>query len=263
MTSPEFLRLPARGERPRDSGLTHVLDKGSSPAATAELVRQSGHLIDIVKIGWGIGYVDPTLAERVSIYRAAGIDVSLGGTLLEVSVLQDRVEALADWAEGIGISVLEVSNGLCQLDRGAKAELIGSLSSRFRVAAETGAKDASVPVVLDDWIEEMTSDLEAGARWLVTEGRESGTVGIYHRDGAVRDEMIEAIAERLPLQQVIFEAPIKAQQAWFVRTVGPQVNLGNIPPDEVLALETLRLGLRADTALHVHARALTRGSVAP
>jgi phosphosulfolactate synthase len=136
------------------------------------------------------------------------------------------------------------------LDRGTKSSLIRNLSDNFSVAAETGAKDASVPVVLEEWVAEMLADLEAGATWLVTEGRESGTVGIYGRDGAVHTDMIEAFATRLPIERVIFEAPAKAQQAWFVTSLGPHVNLGNIAPDDVLPLETLRLGLRADTALH-------------
>ena len=248
---PDFLDLPPRQSRPRAKGLTHVLEKGLSPAATAQFLAQAGHLVDIAKIGWGVGYVDPTLAERVALYRAAGVEVSLGGTLLEVCAAQGRVDQLRDWALSCGVSVLEVSDGLARFDRATKTDLIRRLSPHFSVAAEVGAKDAGVPVIDAEWIADMEADLEAGARWLVTEGRESGTVGIYSGDGTVRDDLISAIAQRLPIDRVIFEAPNKAQQTWFIRTVGHEVNLGNIAPEEVIPLETLRLGLRADTALRI------------
>jgi len=248
---PDFLDLPPRQGRPRSKGLTHVLDKGLPPAATAEFLAQAGHLVDIAKIGWGVGYVDPTLPERVGLYRAAGVEVSLGGTLLEVCAAQGRVDQLRDWALSCGVSVLEVSNGLNRFDRETKTNLIRRLSPHFSIAAEVGAKDANVPVVDAEWIADMEADLQAGARWLVTEGRESGTVGIYSGDGTVRDELITSIADRLPIDRVIFEAPNKAQQTWFIRTVGHEVNLGNIAPEDVIPLETLRLGLRADTALRI------------
>lgn len=248
---PDFLDLPSRDTKPRSRGLTHVLDKGHDPVRTQSFIDQCAHLLDIVKVGWGIGYVDPTIGERVRAYRAADISVSLGGTLVEVCAMQGQVGALHDWALGLGVTVMEVSNGLHQLDRAAKTALIRQLSTDFAVAAEVGDKDPSAPVVADRWIEEMEGDLEAGATWLVAEGRESGTVGIYSADGVVRADLVEMVADRIPLERVIFEAPLKAQQSWFIGRAGPQVNLGNIAPEDVLPLETLRLGLRADTALTV------------
>lgn len=245
---PDFLQLPDRTIKPRTAGITHVLDKGLSPAETGGLVRQAGHLIDIVKIGWGIGYVDPTLAERVAIYRAAGIAVCLGGTLTEIVALQSRIPAMRDWALAIGITHAEVSNGLRQLTDADKVGLIRQLSKDFIVLAETGAKDGSYPVEPLGWADEMERDLEAGACWVVAEGRESGTIGLYGSDQAVRVDIVAAILDRVTGERVIFEAPLKQQQAWFVDLIGPDVNLGNIEPSNVLALETLRLGLRADTA---------------
>lgn len=245
---PDFLQLPARKVKPRSAGLTHVLDKGLSPAETSGLVAQAGHLIDIVKIGWGIGYVDPTLAQRVAIYRAAGIAVCLGGTLTEIVALQSRISQLRDWALRIGISHAEVSNGLRQLTEVDKVELIGQLSKDFIVLAETGAKDGSYPVEPAGWADEMERDLQAGARWVIAEGRESGTIGLYSADHAVREDIVDAILERVTGDRVIFEAPVKQQQTWFIDRIGPDANLGNIEPSNVLALETLRLGLRADTA---------------
>jgi phosphosulfolactate synthase len=245
---PGFLDLPARTAKPRRCGLTHVLDKGLTPAATEALLAQAGHLIDIVKVGWGIGYVDPTLSRRVAACTAAGVAVSLGGTLLEVAAHQDRVEELRDWALSVGITHMEVSNGLCLLDPHDKLSLIKQLAADFTVLAETGAKDASQPVRPVDWADEMARDLAAGARWVIAEGRESGTVGLYQADQHVRSDVVDEVANRVGAENVIFEAPTKAQQTWFVRAFGAQVNLGNIEPAAVLPLETLRLGLRADTA---------------
>lgn len=245
---PDFLHLPARMSKPRAEGITHVLDKGLSPSETRGLIAQAGHLIDIVKIGWGIGYIDRTLAERVAAYQAAGIAVCLGGTLTEIVALQDRLPEMRDWALRIGITHAEVSNGLRQLTDQDKARLIKELSVDFVVLAETGAKDGSYPVEPAGWAQEMARDLDAGADWVVAEGRESGTIGLYRSDQAVHEDILGAILDRVPVAKVIFEAPVKRQQAWFVTRLGPAVNLGNIEPANVLALETLRLGLRADTA---------------
>jgi phosphosulfolactate synthase len=186
--------------------------------------------------------------ERVAVCRAAGVLVSLGGTLLEVAVAQDRLTELRRWAADIGVDALEVSNGLGALTPQRKAALIRELSDEFIVLAETGLKSRTVPVVADAWLAEMGADLAAGARWLIAEGRESGTVGLYETDGSVRAALVEAIVTHLPIERIIFEAPRTAQQSWLVRHLGADVNLGNVPFEEVLPLETLRLGLRADTA---------------
>lgn len=257
---PDFLDLPCRDSKPRARGLTHVLDKGLDLTSTRSFIEQCAHLVDIVKIGWGIGYVDPKVGARVRAYRDADVSVSLGGTLVEICAMQGRIGELRDWALALGVNVMEVSNGLHLLDPSAKTTLIRQLSGDFTVAAEVGDKDPTAPVVADQWIEEMENDLEAGATWLVAEGRESGTVGIYSADGVVRSDLIERLADRIPLDRIIFETPHKAQQTWFIARGGPQVNLGNIPPDEVLPLETLRLGLRADTAITVASITNTRHS---
>lgn len=246
---PDFLDLPARDGKPRRRGLTHLLDKGMRIAELESLLEQAGHLIDILKIGWGIAYVDPTVKERVAICRAAGVKVCLGGTILEIAAAQGRVSELSRWAADAGFDAVEVSDGLRAMAPAVKTDLVARLSRDFTVLAEAGAKDAGAPVVTADWVAQMSDDLAAGATWVIAEGRESGTVGIYHPDGSPRASLVSEISARLPLDRVIFEAPLKAQQAWFIRQAGPGVNLGNVAPDEVLALETLRLGLRADTAL--------------
>jgi len=251
---PTFLKLPARATKPRSCGITHVLDSGLTPDGTRSFLGQTAHLVDIVKIGWGIGYVDPALGTRVGICAEHGCPVSLGGTLLEVAVMQDCIGELRDWALGVGITHLEVSDGLRTLPVSRKQALIRELAADFVVLAETGAKEGNYPPTPAEWAEEMVRDLDAGAAWVIAEGRESGTVGLYRADQGVREDLVSAILAWVPLDKVIFEAPRKSQQAWFVRQFGADVNLGNVAPASVLSLETLRLGLRADT---VSAGALT------
>ena len=245
--SPTFLNLPARSVKPRSAGITHVLDKGLTPDATQAFLGQAGHLTDIVKVGWGIGYIDPTLPGRVRLCAGHGCPVCLGGTLLEVAEMQDRIGPLRDWALSAGITHLEVSNGLRAMPDSRKVALVRELSADFVVLAETGAKEGNYPPTPAAWAEEMQRDLDAGASWVVAEGRESGTVGLYGADSVIRDDLVEVILDSIPQDRVIFEAPAKAQQAWFVRQLGPEVNIGNVEPASVLSLETLRLGLRADT----------------
>jgi phosphosulfolactate synthase len=244
---PSFLELPARAVKPRSRGLTHVLDSGLTPDATRAFLGQTGHLVDIVKVGWGIGYVDPALSTRVGICTDHGCPVSLGGTLLEVAALQDRVSELRDWALSLGMTHIEVSNGLRALSTSRKQALVRELAADFVVLAETGAKEGNYPPTPAEWGEEMARDLDAGASWVIAEGRESGTVGLYHSDQGIREDLVSAILAWVPADKVIFEAPGKSQQAWFVRQLGADVNIGNVAPASVLALETLRLGLRADT----------------
>lgn len=245
---PDFLDVPRRERKPRQRGLTHVLDKGLTLPGLESLLAQAGHLVDVVKIGWGIGYVDPTTKARVSLCHDADVTVCLGGTLLEVAAGQHRIAGLCRWAADLGIDALEVSNGLEAMASEDKLALIAQLSGDFTVFAETGSKLEGPRPAVENWVGEMEADLGAGATWVIAEGRESGTSGLYDKEGRVDGPLVEAIVDRIPPERVIFEAPLKPQQAWFVRRLGPDANLGNIPPSEVLPLETLRLGLRSDTA---------------
>lgn len=250
---PTFLDLPERDAPPRSRGLTHVLDKGASVQQVEALLRTAGGYVDLAKVGWGISYVDRGVKQRIGAYRAAGAIVCAGGTLLEVAVATGRTDDFRRWAAMVGFDAVEVSNGLSTLTSAAKTALVATFSEDFVVLAETGSKAQGDPVSAGEWVQEMQADLEAGARWVIAEGRESGTVGLYESDGSVRSELVDALNDRVPVDRIIFEAPRKSQQAWFVNRFGAGVNLGNIPLDEVLALETLRLGLRADTA-HIHLR---------
>jgi phosphosulfolactate synthase len=253
---PSFLQLPARPDKPRRCGLTHVLDKGATLGAVEGLLDQAGGYVDLVKLGWGIAYVDTTLKQRVALYQSAGIVVTPGGTLVEVAERQGRIDALRGWLAEVGFDAVEVSNGTLGMAPGRKAELVALLTQDFVVLSEAGAKEAGVSVSAEEWLQEMSADLEAGARWVIAEGRESGTVGLYEPDGRIRTALAERLIAELPRERVIFEAPQKSQQAWFIRRLREQANLGNVAMGDVLPLETLRLGLRADTAdLHTPASA--------
>lgn len=245
--TPCFLELPARQRKPRRTGITHVLDTGVPTATLEAVLAETGHLIDIVKIGWGTAYIDPGIKSRVALCHGHGITSCLGGTLLELCEMQGRIEDLRLWAKTIGIDAVEISNGMQRMSPARKSSLVAQFAEEFIVLAETGAKDGRVPVIPQQWISEMLADLDAGASYVIAEGRESGTVGLYHADGSVRTDLLDSIAE-LDNGRVIFEAPRKAQQSELVRRFGADVNIGNVAISDILAVETLRLGLRADTA---------------
>jgi phosphosulfolactate synthase len=244
---PGFLSLPERTPKPRISGFTHVLDKGLSLVEMQSLIETAGAHIDFIKLGWGTAYVSNGVKAKVALCQQAGIHLCLGGTLFEIAVHQGRVDEYAHWLHRLGIKHVEISNGAIDMGSPRKRELIRMLAKEFRVISEVGSKDPSRAVRASEWVAEMTGDLEAGASMLIAEARESGVVGLYREDGSVREDLVEAIHDALPVSRIVFEAPRKEQQAWFIRQLGANVNLGNIAPGEVLALETLRLGLRADT----------------
>jgi phosphosulfolactate synthase len=245
--SPGFLDLPSRGSKPRTVGLTHVLDKGVSVPELSALAERAGLAIDLWKLGWGTAYLEPDVAVKVSMLGEHAIRACVGGTLLEVAWGQGRADACLAWAADAGFPCVEVSNGAVAMPLGDKRRLIELAAERFVVLSEVGSKDPTVEVSAEGWAEEMLGDLEAGATWVLTEGRESGTVGLYEPDGSVREAVVQAVVERVGLPHAIFEAPRKDQQAWFINRFGNEVNLGNVPLADAIGLEALRLGLRADT----------------
>lgn len=246
-TPEPFLVLPERSVKPRRRGLTHVLDKGLSVRAFESLLESRASMIDFVKLGWGTSYVSPGLAAKVAICRDAGVRLTPGGTLFEAAHRQGRVAEYARWLQGFGITEVEVSNGALPIPPAEKQAAIRSLAADFTVISEVGSKRPHDEVVIARWVEEFLGDLEAGAALVIAEGRESGTVGLYGPGGQVRPRLVDAIVNEVPTDRVIFEAPRRDQQVWFIRRLGHDVNLGNVAPEEVAALETLRLGLRADT----------------
>jgi phosphosulfolactate synthase len=227
--------------------LTHVLDKGLPLDEMGALLRQCAQYVDIWKFGWGIAYVDDAVAEKVALLRECGVRACPGGTLLELAWSQGRVIDYLTWASDCGFPCVEVSNGTVGMPGAEKRALIESAAVRFTVLAEIGSKDPSAPVSADDWSKQALADLSAGARWVVTEGREGGSVGLYEPDGRVRGELVSALTTAIGADRLIFEAPRREQQVWLLRHLGHEVSLGNIAPSEVLGVETLRLGLRADT----------------
>ena len=235
----------------RDGGLTHVLDKGLGPRAWADVLETAGEYIDIVKLGWGTAYVTQNLARKLDVLRAAGKPVVIGGTFLEAVIAQDKLDEYKSWVRDLGLTHVEVSDGVIDLPRERKLELIAELARDFTVLSEVGSKDSAVEFAADEWIGWIQEELAAGAWKVITEGREGGTAGIYSPTGEMRTGLVDEIAHHVAISDLIFEAPTKSSQAWFIRHFGPSVNLGNIPPDEVIALETLRLGLRADTLKEV------------
>ncbi|MEA2352895.1 MAG: phosphosulfolactate synthase [Thermoleophilaceae bacterium] len=251
---PGFLDLPARPGKPREEGLTHVIDTGLSTAEAEGLAAAAGDYVDLVRLGWGSAYVTSDLEAKLDAYRSAGIPVMLGGTLTELCWLQGRVDELRAWLGELGIEHVEVSSGTVRIPDDEKIELIRSLAGDFTVYAEVGEKDPAALLAPYRWVELIRSALEAGASWVTCEGRATGDTGLYRPDGEPRTGLIDEILHEVDASRLIFEAPQKHQQIWFIRQLGPQANLGNILPADVISLETLRLGLRADTLELFHRR---------
>lgn len=243
-----FLPLPDRSAKPRQQGLTHVLDRGLSVAEVDGLIEVAGDFVDIVKLGWGTALVSANLQEKLARYRAHGIPVVLGGTLTELAIAQRQVEGLIAYMRELELDHVEISDGMIALPHGDKVALIERLAQEFTVLSEVGSKDDTQIMAPYRWVEQIEAELAAGAWLVIAEARETGTAGIYRADGEVRMGLIDEIAHAVDFHRMLFEAPRKDQQVWFVRRFGAEVNLGNIAPDDVLSLETLRLGLRSDTA---------------
>jgi phosphosulfolactate synthase len=237
------------GLAPRPGGLTHVLDKGLGPRGWQDLLETSGDYIDIVKLGWGTSYVTPNLKAKLEVLGDKR--VVIGGTFFEVVLTQDRLDDYKRWLQELGLTHVEISDGVIDLPRERKLELIAEFARDFTVLSEVGSKDADVEFSTDEWTEWLREELDAGAWKVITEAREGGSSGTFTKSGELRAELLGEIAEAVPLEDVVFEAPTKAAQVWFIKQFGPGVNLGNIPPEEVIPLETLRRGLRGDTLKEV------------
>lgn len=239
--------LPERTAKPREAGLTMVMDKGLSVRQTEDLLDVASNLIDIVKLGWATSIVTENLESKLAVYRNAGIPVYLGGTMLEAFYIRGQIDEYQRVIERLGISHLEVSDGSIDISEEDKCALISQLAKNFTVLSEVGSKDPDKVLTPARWIEMMQRELDAGSWKVIAEARESGTVGMFRGDGHVRSDLISMILEEVPSEKVLWEAPKKNQQVWFIKLLGSNVNLGNISPEETIPLETLRLGLRGDT----------------
>ena len=234
---------------PRSGGLTHVLDKGLGPRAWEDVLETCGVYIDIVKLGWGTAYVTPNLRRKLEVLKEK--PVVIGGTFFEVVYVKGKIDEYKRWLTDLGLTHVEISDGTVEIPREEKLELIADLARDFTVLSEVGSKDSDVNFAPYLWVQWIREELEAGAWKVITEAREGGTAGIFRPNGEMRTGLIDEIVHDIEVSDLIFEAPTKASQAWFIKEFGPTVNLGNIPPDEVIPLETLRLGLRGDTLKEV------------
>jgi len=245
----ELFQDPSRTRRPRESGLTHVLDKGMSLADVEGMLEVAEPYVDIVKFGWGTSVVTENLEAKIALCQRRGMDIYCGGSLFELALQRGKVDEYTAYLKDRGIRLLEVSDGVIELPLADKLRYIERLARDFKVLSEVGSKDEAVVVSPTRWVKQIKAELDAGAWKVITEGRESGTVGLYRGSGEIRTGLIDEIETQLDTSRLMFEAPQKAQQVWLIKHFGPNVNLGNIPPGEVVALETMRQGLRADTML--------------
>lgn len=242
--------IPERPSKPRQSGLTMVMDKGLSLRQTEDFIDVAGIHSDIVKLGWATSFVTPKLKEKLDIYRSAGIPTYFGGTLFEAFIVRNQFEDYVRVLEQYGMGYAEVSDGSIEIEHDLKCEYIHKLSKYVTVISEVGSKDATKIFAPYKWIKLMKAEIEAGSWKVIAEAREGGNVGIYRGSGEVREGLVDEILTEIPEETIIWEAPQKEQQVWFVKLIGTNVNLGNIAPAEVIPLETIRLGLRGDTFDH-------------
>jgi phosphosulfolactate synthase len=234
---------------PKHTGLTHVLDKGLGARGWEDVLEVAGDHISIVKLGWGTAYVTQNLERKLEVLRDK--PVVIGGTFFEAVYALGKLDEYKQWLSGLGLTHVEISDGTIDIPRERKLELIAEFARDFTVLSEVGSKDSSVEYTADEWKTWLREELDAGAWKVITEAREGGSAGVFDSDGGMRTELIGEIAKAVGTEHVLFEAPTKASQAWFIKEFGPSVNLGNIPPEEAIPLETLRLGLRGDTLKEV------------
>lgn len=239
--------LPERPSRPREEGLTFALDKGFSPRQVEDFMDVASEFVDLVKLGWGTAVITPGLHRKLAIYREAGVPVYFGGTLFEAFFLRNELEMYRRLLDDLNIEHLEISDGTLNIARDEKLACIEMFGREFTVLSEVGSKDADHIMPPYRWVEQIRQELDAGSWRVICEARESGTAGLFRPNGEVRSGLVDEIVDLIDQNNVVFEAPRKEQQVWFIRQLGANVNLGNIRPDEVIPLETLRLGLRADT----------------
>lgn len=243
----DLKHIPERTDKPREAGLTMVMDKGLSLREAEDLVSGSGHLIDLIKLGFGTSLVSKNIPEKIHVYHEAGIKVYLGGTLFEAFLIRGQYEDYKRLLDKWKLDTAEVSDGSIELKHELKCELISDLAKDYRVLSEVGSKEAGIIIHPSKWKNMMKAELQAGSWKVIAEARESGNVGIYRPNGSAHVSLISKILEVIPKDSILWEAPQKAQQVWFINQLGHNVNLGNISTNEVIALETLRLGVRGDT----------------
>ena len=246
----ELDHIPQRTLKNRSHGVTMVMDKGLSTRQAADMIEVGGNQIDFVKFGFGTSLVSPNIKEKVKLYTEANIKVYLGGTLLEAYIIRNKFEDYLKIIDKYKLTAAEVSDGSIELPHDEKCKYINILSKNYTVLSEVGSKEEGIIIHPSKWIKMMNAELEAGSSKVIAEARESGTVGIFHRNGSTHVLLVNKITSKVPVENIIWETPQKSQQVYFIKLFGANVNLGNIAPDDVIPLETLRLGLRGDTFFH-------------
>ena len=242
--------LPERVAKPRNSGITMVMDKGLSLRQVEDFIEVAGSCTDLVKLGWATSFVTPNLDKKLDIYREAGIPVYFGGTLFETFLVRGQFDDYCRILDKYKMEYAEVSDGSIEIEHEEKCGYIQKLSKQVTVISEVGSKDVQKIFAPYKWIKLMNAEIEAGSWKVIAEARESGNVGIYRDSGEVRQGLVDEILTQIPEETIIWEAPQKAQQVWFIKLIGANVSLGNIAPADVIPLETLRLGIRSDTFDH-------------
>ena len=242
-----MINLPVRPLKPRNVGITMVIDKGLSLAESESLVEKAGDYIDMVKIGFGSSLITKNLAEKIKIFKEKKINVFFGGTLFELFFLKKKINDFIKFNKKHELNIIEISDGSIKIDHQEKCKIINQLSREFKVISEVGSKLDSYALSNKDWVEQMTSEISSGSWKVIAESRESGNKGMYDSNFQIDEKLFNLIVSKIDTNKIIWETPLKAQQSWFIRKLGTDVNLGNISTDEVIALECLRLGLRADT----------------
>ena len=244
----EFLNnIPKRPEKPRTMGLTMIMDKGLSLNEAENMVVLKSELTDIVKLGFGTSLLTRYIDKKISLYKEAGIDVYTGGTLFEAFIVRNQINDFYRLMDKLKLEMVEVSDGCIQMEHDKKCELIHKLSKDFKVISEIGSKDESLTIEDDKWISYMKKELEAGSWKVIAEAREGGNVGMFETNGDIKGKLIKNITKEIDISNILWEAPLKKQQIWFINEFGANVNLGNISPNSIISLECLRLGLRGDT----------------
>jgi phosphosulfolactate synthase len=244
--------IPKRTDKPRDSGLTMVMDKGLGVREAEDFVESSAPFVDLVKLGFGSSLVTPNLEKKLAVYREAGLPVYLGGTLLEAFLERNQFDDYRKLLDKLKLTHAEVSDGSITMTHEKKCEIIRTLAKQVTVITEVGSKEEGIIIHPNKWIEMIERELNAGAWKVIAEARESGTVGIYRPSGKAHVVLINKILAKIPADKIIWETPTKSGQTYFITLIGANVNLGNIAPNEVIAVESLRLGLRSDTFfLHI------------
>lgn len=246
----ELDHIPQRTVKNRSHGVTMVMDKGLSTRQAADMIEVGGKQIDFVKFGFGTSIVSPNIKEKIKLYTEANIKVYLGGTLLEAFIVRNKFDDYLKLIDKYKLTAAEVSDGSIELPHDEKCKYINILSKNYTVLSEVGSKEEGIIIHPTKWIKMMNSELEAGSSKVIAEARESGTVGIFHRNGSTHVLLVNKITSKVPVEKIIWETPQKSQQVYFIKLFGANVNLGNIAPDDVIPLETLRLGLRGDTFFH-------------